>query len=146
MWYFIDYTSALQLEDGYTAPPAARSGQGGGGRGRGRGRTDESLVTVTGYFPRETVGTCSCHVPTTICLLLLAKKLLEHQNIAEHTARPTVCCLPNPLKHQTLQSIQQGPQRAQVVCPSLTTGEQGAASALQRAVGQPQNSWATAGS
>lgn len=46
----------LQLEAGYSAPPAARSGQGSGGRGRGRGRTDESLVTVTGIFPRETVN------------------------------------------------------------------------------------------
>jgi hypothetical protein len=50
------YSHTLQMDPGYTAPPSERSSQ-GGGRGRGRGHSsDESLVTVTGIFPKETVG------------------------------------------------------------------------------------------
>jgi hypothetical protein len=58
------YSYTLQMDPGYTAPPSERSSQGGGGRGRGRGHSsDESLVTVTGIFPKETVGVILLDAP-----------------------------------------------------------------------------------
>ena len=56
VWSEIGPGYLLQMDPGYTAPPSERPSQ-GGGRGRGRGHSsDESLVTVTGIFPKETVG------------------------------------------------------------------------------------------
>lgn len=57
-------SNPLQLDPGFSAPPAVRPSP-GGGRGRGRGRSsDQSLVTVTGIFPKETVGA------NKLCLLI----------------------------------------------------------------------------
>lgn len=103
----------MQLDQGYTAPPAARPLQ-AGGRGRGRGRaSDDSLVTVTGIFPRETVGSTSWQLVSVVCFVPAGAAL-----VCSAKLRPgmDLCC----------------------------AGEQGAAPAFQRALGQPQDLWAAA--
>lgn len=62
------------MDPGYTSPPSVRPSP-GAGRGRGRGHSsDESLVTVTGIFPKETVSVIlpdALHARHALAMLLL---------------------------------------------------------------------------